>query len=289
MLKQIIFLVFISLHLQAKIIEINEINDIRSHITENTLIFFDIDDTLISAPLSLGCSQWRIWARQKLSTQSRDLELFDRLLFYIAKHIPYQAVESSTSSLIADLHHAGHTVLGLTARGRSYWYQTKIEEIDRFTHKQLCDVGIDFANTRIPKGLQSLDPAYFYKGIFFTNHILKGDFLTSLFTHVKYTPSLILFIDDHLEEVQSVEKAMQEIGVPCIAFWYKRKYVNQQNFDAMMTNIQLESLLFRNEVIDDDSARVTAQTKQNEDPQNYFREIIERIDCNQLSSEISIR
>ena len=170
MIKRIIlcfFVFFSSLH--ADIVEIERIDEMRPYVIgNNVLCLFDIDDTLIDNPFDLGSPPWRNWVRKTLP-QHPDFVLFDALTLYIAKNAPYKAVEPTTARLISDLQESGVTAFGFTARGRSEWYTTKLEGVDRYTHQQLEHVGIDFKRTPMPEELKSLASAYFFNGIIFAN------------------------------------------------------------------------------------------------------------------------
>lgn len=276
---------FVSL-LQADIIEIQHIDDIRPYVIENALCLFDIDDTLIDNPFSLGSPPWRSWVKSKLSSYNSNFVLYDALTLYIAQHAPYKTVEPTTAPLIADLQDRGHTALAFTARGRTQWYTTDIDGVDRFTHAQLNHVGIDFKKTALPPELQNLEPTYFDNGIIFAQHIKKGDLLTHLFKDLKYCPSLIIFIDDKLDQVQSVEAAVKQSGIPYIGFWYRRSEMDRKNFNAMTANIQMESLLFNDEIISDEKAATFPQVIQQENPEAYLKKILEHTDFNLLTPTI---
>ncbi len=284
MFKKMILIssVFLTSFLQADIMEITDIDDIRPYVAEDALYLFDIDDTLIDNPFSLGSPPWRSWVKSKLPNYNTNFVLYDALTLFIAKNAPYKTVEPSTANLIADLQNQGHAVFAFTARGRSQWYTTDIEGVDRFTQEQLHHVGIDFKNTMIPEELQSLEAAYFCDGIIFAQHIKKGDLLKHLFKDLKYIPSLIIFVDDKLDQVQSVEAAVKEAGIPFIGFWYRRSESDRKNFNPTVANIQLEFLLLQEEIINDDAALELVKTKQS-DPSTYFKEILEKIDIERLS------
>lgn len=300
MLKKFVIVsaVFFSSLLQAEIIEIRQIEDVRPEAIENALQFlsidvepgaiknalylFDIDDTLIVNPFSLGSSSWRNWAKQKIPKYDTPFVVYDALTLYIAKNASYIAVEPTTASLIADLQNEGIAALAFTARGRSQWYTSDIEGIDRFTHEQLIQAGMDFKKTIIPQELLSLEPTYFKDGIIFAQHIKKGDLLKHLFKDLNYLPSIIIFIDDKLEQVESVEKVVKETGIPFLGFWYRRAELDGANFDPLVADIQLEALLLRQEIVKDEDAKEIAQEKSGVDPQLYFKAILDSIDMAQL-------
>ncbi len=267
--------VCVQICVQADIVEIDRIEDIRSYITQkNTLVLFDIDDTLITNSNSLGSPQWRAWVKNKLADHKAEFAVYDALTLYIAKNIPYKPVESSTATMIADLQSNDIPVFAFTARGRTQWYTTNIVGVDYFTDLQLKHVGIDFKNTSIPRDLQQLEPTYFYEGIIFAEHIQKGDLLKHLFKDLNYHPSLVIFIDDKLEQVKSVESALQEMGLPFIGFWYRRTEIDGKNFNPSVANIQLEHLLLGDSIIGNIEAEEIAATMPANDQQHYLDRIL---------------
>lgn len=280
-------LCLVSSFLSADIIEIHQIDDIRPYIKENALYLFDIDDTLIHNPFTLGSGPWRNWARSKIPKLNTSFNLFDALTLYIANKAPYVAVESTTANLIDELQENEHTVFGFTARGRSQWYTTDLEGIDRFTQEQLQYAGIDFSRTRIPQELQQLEETYFCQGIIFASHIVKGELLEYLLEEIEYYPSCIIFVDDRLDQVQSVEAAAEAAGIPFVGFWYRRSELDH-HFHPMITNIQLEYLIHKGEIISDEMAFVLAQDNLHDDHQGIFENIFYSMDINLLAPAIHI-
>lgn len=273
---------FLTSFVAAEIVEIDQIDEVRPYITENALCLFDVDDTLIDNPSSLGSPPWRQWAKSKIPNLNTEFALYDALTLYIAKNAPYKTVEPTTARLIADLQSQGHAAFAFTARGRSEWYKTEVEGVDQFTHMQLNQVGIDFRKTHIP--WKSLDEPYFYEGIIFAKHFKKGDYLKRLIQDSKYSPPLIIFVDDKPDQVQSVEEAAKELGIPCIGFWYRHSEMNR-NFDPEVANLQLESLLFKNEILSDESALELVQANPKSDPQVHFIDILQRMDVKQVAPQ----
>ncbi len=278
--------IFLSAVVQAEIIEIQHIDEVRPYIKENTLCLFDIDDTLIDNPFSLGGSPWRNWVKAKLPKYNVNFVLYDALTQYIAKMAPYKSVEDGTVKLINDLQEQGTAVFAFTARGRTQWYTTDMDNVDRFTHYQLNTVGIDFNLTQIPEELRALESAYFYKGIIFAQHIAKGDLLKHLFKDLHYSPPLIVFVDDKLEQVQSVEKVIGECGIPVIGFWYRRSELDRANFNPTIANIQLDYLLQTGEIVSDEHAAQLAKDLNADEPQKYLKDILDRIDVYSLTPNL---
>lgn len=292
MYKAFLFSLFtlLSVCIHADIVEINNIDDVRSYVTEPTdLVLFDIDDTLITNSSSIGSPAWRNWAKSKIPATTADFVVFDALTFFMAQKVAYRPVEPSTTLLISDLQSKNVPVFAFTARGRTQWYTTDMEGVDQFTHQQLAHAGIDFNRTSIPAELQNLEPAYFYKGIIFAQHIAKGDLLRHLFKDLNYQPTSIIFVDDKLEQVQSVEATVTEAGIPFKGFWYKRVELDSKSFDPMAANLQLEGLLLKNEILSDEQAlELLSSISSQSDSIEYFKSIFEQIDMNQLIPKIDL-
>lgn len=284
MYKKLLFSIFILFCFcsHAEIFEITQIEKIRPYIQKESLVLFDIDDTLITNPNSLGGPTWRSWVKPKLPANS-SFVLFDALSLYIAKNIDYIAIEPNTAQLISDLQRDDVAVFAFTARGRTQWYTTDLEGVDQFTHQQLNRACIDFNLSKIPAELQELESTYFYKGIIFAQHIKKGDLLKHLFKDLNYHPSCIVFIDDKLEQVKSVEAAVKGSGIPFVGFWYKKTEEETKNFDPMIVNIQLENLLIKNKILSNEDAKELLLRKHKIDPVLYLQQIFDQYDVNQLA------
>ena len=278
------FFVLSCVHMQAEIHTISLIEDMRSYVTDQEcLVLFDVDDTLIARPMSLGGIAWRPWARSKLPRGNTDFILFDALTLSIAKKAPYIPVERAIPGLISDLQQEGVAVLALTSRGRAQWYTTNVAGIDALTIQQLNHVGMDFTRTAIPRQLKELESADLHEGILFAEHISKGDRLKVLLTDSGYRPTQIIFVDDRFDHIQSVEASAQELRIPFTGFWYKRAEIDAAGFDPVVANVQFEALFLENTVLTDVEAKEIAARLQEVDPVESFKKIVEKLDLEGLA------
>ena len=286
MFKKITFSVFIFLSsmMQADIVEIDRLDEIRPYILQqNALVLFDLDDTLITNPTSIGSPAWRNWAKTRFPKYNADFAVYDALTLHIAKNIPYKAVEANTAKVIGDLQQDGIAALAFTARGRTQWYTTDIEGVDQFTHEQLQQVGIDFKKTKIPDELQNLDSAHFHEGIIFAKHMKKGELLQKLLKDLPYRPSCIVFVDDRRDQVQSVEAAVKEMEIPFVGLWYRRVERDLANFTPRVANVQLKYLLLENRILSDKEAEEIAKTLPDADSNDHLHQILDRFDVKELA------
>lgn len=269
--KKIFFYFFALLHslsltssynLFATTVETYDILDLApvihaAHHKDHTLILFDIDDTLLDSPISLNSGPWiTYYWKNAPRLLPEKMPIIEELMWYISKSIPNIAVDSFTAPLISACQKNPLTIpLAFTARPI---YKKHIDGI-KVTADQLLNVNINFSLTDYPTCLAK-HPS-FHAGIIFTSGKMKGDFLQHFLASTGYLPSRILFIDDKLDQIQSVEKAMQEAGIKVDCFWYKRAASKRPAFDLQLANIQLEYLLKHQLIINDEVAAILMTTE----------------------------
>lgn len=273
--------------LRAEILEIDNIDDIRPYATDPSgLVLLDIDDTLIAPPFALGRSGWRVWVKDILADIEAPFNVYESLTLYIAVRAPYVPVEEAAVKFVSDLQARNVPVFAFTARGRTYWYNTFLLGIDRFSEQQLHQAGYNFAHSRIPKGL-SFPEEFFYNGIIFTEYkVKKGDFFIKLFKNQPYRPSFIVFVDDKLDQVKSVEKAAKELNIPFYGFWYKACDNEAKRLKPMIANIELQELLFNQQLLTDEEAREKLLELEECDPADYLETLLYAIDINVLAPAV---
>lgn len=287
MFKQILLILLWVSALKAEIFEIDNIDDIRPYAADPSgLVLLDIDDTLIAPPFVLGRSGWRVWAKDALTDLAAPFDVYEALTLYIAVRAPYVPIEEAAVKLVADLQARNVPTFAFTARGRTYWYHIHLLGIDRFSEQQLHQAGYDFRKSHPPKGL-NIPEESFYNGIIFTEYkVKKGDFLMKLFKSSSYRPSHIVFVDDKLDQVKSVEKAAEALHIPFYGFWYKASENEAKHLNPMLANIELEALLLKDSLISDQTARLTLHQIEACDPYDYLEKIMDEVDLNLLTPEI---
>ena len=81
----------------ASVVKITSLNELPLTHSEGSVVFFDIDDTLLDFPCMLGSKAWRKEMFQVAPDQH------DRIVLFITKHIPATSVEPMTTQLIKEL------------------------------------------------------------------------------------------------------------------------------------------------------------------------------------------
>lgn len=228
---------FIFLILETSYAEIRQTDFMKEVLREadgNTLVIFDIDNTLIEPFGQLGSDQWYYFLERKY----REIDLLTEDQAYAKamfvwnrtqEIIQVKAVEADTPDLIKDLQTRGIKTLGLTAR--------TLDVADE-TLKQLKSVGIQLSNQPVYSSdldIVSDDLARYTRGVLFVgDRNNKGKVLLEFLRRIGLTPARVIFVDDKMKHVKNVEVALQPLPVEYFGFRYGStdKKVNSFNADA---------------------------------------------------------
>ncbi len=258
--------VFAYCNVSAKIIETTEITEISSSIEESTLVLFDLDDTLMNSVISLNSGKWIkfYWQAAPLFFPN---PLLESLIEFINEHVPVKPLDSSAPRWIQELQKKeGVIPLAMTARSLAHSPDRNI------TAQQLREIGIDFSQSSFPSSFASYPS--FQEGIIFTSGEIKGDHLIKLLKTVHFWPKKVIFLDDKLYQVQSVDKAMEEAGICCDCFWYRR--AEHEEFDPLLALIQLHHLLNKREVLSDEYAHLLEEAYAESEIESLLKNLIKQ-------------
>lgn len=268
-------LIFVPFQSQAKIVETYNFGDIEAEVHENTIVFFDIDDTLINTKSMLGNTAW--WRYFVAKSKKVDLShgnarsKINAIIQKIIVKVPMDLVDPYAADMVRKIQSKGIHVFGLTARCISPDY---MPEADLGTHEHLQSVGIDFTLTPPPKYIDDSTARFFSYGIIFTNYQKKGPYLKAFLNNLDFKPEKIVFIDDCPEQVKSVEKAAEEMGISFSGFRYGKLDYFHEKFDPLVANIQLEQLIKNDRILSDEEALEIAKDNPGRSPDYFIDELI---------------
>lgn len=260
------------------IIKIESINELPKIHPQETIVFFDIDDTLLDFPYMLGSRAWRKYITQ--ATTNSDKNWHDILSLFLARHHPLIPVEPKTVQVVNDLQALGYAVCGLTARERDIWYDTPTLGIDSLTINQLKSIDIRFDHSAFEKQYPefAIHPEYF-EGVFFVNTETKGIYLKHLLEKTAQRPQKIIFIDDKLSQVESVAAALNELQIDNECYWYCATEEKALKFNSFIANIQLYYFWMSQgqEILSDENARLLSQQFPDIDEEVYLQAVLKSL------------
>lgn len=219
--------------LLAEIKEIHRIAELEEAITplkSSDWLLFDIDYTLTepSEPaLQMAViKQNKERFRSELAKFTEEQKLLVPVL--MVTQVKSQLTEPSVPNLIQKLQDQKIPLLGFTAVDTSVI--PEIGSIPDWRAKELKKLGINFNSSSFPKekieftefpSFRGTFPLY-KDGILYSNVTAsKGKVLKAFLGKMDQTPSRIIFVDDSLENLQSVEAELQNLGIPYLGIHYR--------------------------------------------------------------------
>lgn len=222
---------------RAEVREINIMDDIIEEIDKDTLVIFDIDNTVLEPTTYWGSDQWFYFLIDELQeknnfSKSAALHSAEQIWNRTQSHITTHPVEENTPALIENLQKKGISIMALTARSHA---------IAAITKQQLLNNRVNFAfNATKNLGLVSIDDNAIYdEGILFQGEGNdKGKTLIKFLAKFNLRPPKIVFIDDKLKNVENVNKALEEIhGLKHIEFRYGYSDKAVADFNSIKSEI----------------------------------------------------
>lgn len=251
----------------SKISTINSINEIKDliEIGPNTLVVFDIDEVLISTEDLILRDTGSNHIPQKWNTLTQTEK--DEILGIMFNKTEYLLVDPSMPKFIQGLERDGIKAIALTNN-----YSGKlglIEHNEDRIEKRLCEKKINFKNfmnlsmVTFPELVDPIEtPPLFKNGILYTNSFQqketggKGPLLGCFLDKVKWSPSNIIFFDDDMKNLISVEKELEARNIPYQGFHFKGAENLPNTFDERILALkfyylsQKKSWLTNQEAVD---------------------------------------
>jgi hypothetical protein len=265
-------------------IETHRFSEIFHSLNPKTIVFIDIDDTLLDYSLHIGSKKWREAIRKSPLKRYRDA-----ISLYIAKHVAMMPTEPEIPEILKNKKEE-HYLFPLTAREKDIWYDLEnIEGIDSFTHEQLLTAGLDFTHLPRPPFFDQMNRDFFYNGIYFSNHprggeIKKGGTLKGLLKplfsagHVRPEDLEVCLVDDRKDQGNSAIVELSELGIKRVsAYWYRAAEKNHHDFHFASALVQLEKLLFDKIILSNDEAARELQLRKVRGEEELIDAILHRL------------
>lgn len=218
----------------------------KQYATEDILLVFDIDNTLMTTEKDLGGDAWFSWQEEKLkNNETQDLVAPDfngllRVQGYLYSLGQMKLPETMTPQMLSLFQSQGHPVFMLTSRGPEFQNFTQ-RELERNGYKAAVTAPGPqggFASRFLPYtvqnpeqsclkaeelaawGLKDAKPSVYEDGVFYTSGQHKGAMLRSILCKVRKNYAAIVFVDDTEKHVDRVLKAYEAYNVNVISMRY---------------------------------------------------------------------
>lgn len=227
------------------------------HLSEKSLVIFDIDETLITPadvllkPIGGTFKGW----------QRIQPERFEYYLSIILANAKYELVDETIPTLLTTLHRQGISTMGLTAC--STGHVGLISSMALWRSDQLRSLGIKFSSCFTGEYIFSelvdttSNPPLFRDGILFTGDLQhlekssKGQLLNAFLDRVTWKPEQIIFIDDDLKHLEAVQQILCQRKIP---FHGYRKSSPTLKLNEKIAEFQVQTLLDSENWISDNQA-----------------------------------
>lgn len=254
-LFQIVSLFFIlSGYARSEVIEVKTITQTYQHLKNADVVIFDLDNTLLEPVQTLGSDQFfgyieGLYEKQGLSKEMAMSKALN-LVTPIQPLSKVKTVESIMPDVISYLQYNKKIVFALTSRPPAW-------EVG--TSNQVASLGVDFSKTapniKIPTNYQN-QFGKFINGIFFiAPGGDKGTVLVEFLKLAKISARSLVFIDDKIKNVESVDNALKANSIRGTEFRYGAADARVQSFDSRIANIELVYFLKYRQFMSDETAK----------------------------------
>lgn len=241
---------------------------------ENSLVLFDVDDTLIEPasvvfrPKTVENEAYHPWL---VELTSRVYGSADKPEAYYGsiwktKEVPL-LIEPAIVEMIQMLQNRKRAkVMALTALRTGAHFT--IPSLPKWRFNQLKELGIDFSKANfpdmafdeLPKGDDGNYPVL-YHGILCTSTSSKGAVLGAFLDRVQWKPDRVIFFDDSLKRVEQVAEEMRKREIPFQGFQYKGGDLLPGELDKEVAEFQLKYLVEHEDWLTEDEARALLKQK----------------------------
>lgn len=254
MLKLLIALFFFgsSCAVYAEIRTASSLEPIQQEILNSpkeTLVLLDVGGTLLAYPdavLDPSHENWKYkWFQTHCPGISREEKIAcDRII--LGSLGRWKLLDAGWPEVIVQAQDYGFKVVAFT--------KVALDPSVRGSRAQILrTLGIPFKNDlpELSKG-QSYEYA---QGVIETEYQLKGPVLKEVLSNLAACPKKIIFVDDRIKQIKSVDDACRELGIPCTAFHYV-PIVSAPQLDEKIADYQLSTLVHEHRWVSDNEARL---------------------------------
>lgn len=231
---------------------------------KDVLVVFDIDNTLLAMNQHFGSDQWYEWQSELIKSGEtknavgKSISELLQVLTMLYSVNSMRSTEPMVPSMIRALQSSGFRVAGLTARGPTNRDATlrelRRQKIDLaptafdlshgiykpFKMNALNNYGLGSKDIELYKLKAPRSVSYEF-GLMMVAGQHKGVMLRTLLHRAKYKPKLVVFVDDKQKNVDNVDHALTQIGLPVHAVRYSKEDAYTQKFKQSSKASEIKS------------------------------------------------
>ncbi len=221
-------------------IETKKINDVLLHTDANTLVAFDLDDTLMQATQYVGSITWEKHMTAHFQKEGFDKQEAKKKVCKIWRKLQaitsVKTVEPDTLKVLALLQEKNIQIMGLTAR--------RPEVLDS-TIKQLNSINLSLnANPLHPEEILFDNSACYVENVLYLGQGKnKGETFVNFLKKINHVPQKVLFVDDARHHCEHVSQALFQENIPCTCIHYTAAQQQYASFSPARVHDEFETFV----------------------------------------------
>lgn len=258
----LVFALCLFCSLSADIIHIDDLKDAEQELLQldqDALVLFDVDYTLLipNDTILRPCGQELV---KRLKSEIVEKDLDEYLHSQVLLQAKSSLVDEASPLLIRHLQERGIRTIALTAAPAGKW--GVIESMADWRINELKEFHFDFSSAfpsvhflEFPKKSDKEFHPVFKSGVLFSSKHPKGDVLKQFLDAMEWYPTKVLFIDDRIAYLLSVEKVVNEMGIDFTGFHYTAAEILPDKVDEKLAEFQFRYLAEHGEWLSDEEAK----------------------------------
>jgi hypothetical protein len=223
--------------------------------SKETLVLLDVGGTLLAYPDAVLHPSHEAWKYQWFQTHRPNISREERIILdrvVLGTLGSWKLLDAEWPEVIIQAQSHGVKIVAFT--------KVALDPSIRGSRaKTLQSLGIPFKNDlpELSKGL-----SYEYTdGIIETEHQLKGPVLEEILSSLTILPGKIIFVDDRMKQIQSVDAMCRELEISCVAFHYVPSATPPQ-LNEKIADYQLNILVHEHRWISENEALLELERRE---------------------------
>jgi|GEM_PF-514281 len=221
---------------------------------QNTLVMLDADETLIQPTDAYMINEhtdkakaFRERVRKQYPVFKEDMDLLSVILLETDRPL----IDPGAVECVKSLHDKGAKVIVFTGMNSGQYGRVPRLEVWRHDHMKSLGIELSFSDHDIPfKGFER--KPVFYKGVLVTDLGDKGPVLEAFVSHINPAPKAIVMVDDKPQQLASIQKACEKMGIAFKGYLFKG--YKQTPWNEPLAQFQADYLVKHKKWLSDDKA-----------------------------------